>query len=295
MSTSTEPQPSLTFQSLYSSPLIAIDDYICRTTEGAPSPEEQSYTNTIVLMRHGAFCKHFGRRQITADVNQAVFFGKGSTYRVSHPSDCGDRGTVFTPSPRVLNDIVRELDPSVDDHPEQPFRFVTGLCSSDIFKRHRELVMRLETSDASDLEPLWADVTSLQLIADVLETAFATTRHTRTHRREGTDRDHADRVETAKAYLASHVSDRVTLNEIARAANSSPFHLARIFHSQAGVSLHRYLTVLRLRLARERLEEGAQDLTNLALDHGFSSHSHFTDAFRKEFGCAPSEIRRRSR
>lgn len=291
----TDPQPALTFRSLYSSPLISIDDYICRTTEGAPSREEESYTNTIVLMRHGAFCKHFGRRKITADVNQAVFFGKGSTYRVSHPSDCGDRGTVFTPSPRVLNDIVRELDPSVDDHADQPFKFVTGLCSSDIFKRHRELVMRLETANAGQLEPLWADVTSLQLIADVLETAFASTRKTRTRRREGTDLDHADRVEAAKAYLASHVSDRVTLNEIARAANTSPFHLARIFHSQAGVSLHRYLTVLRLRLARERLEEGADDLTIVALDHGFSSHSHFTDAFRKEFGCAPSEIRRRSR
>jgi hypothetical protein len=61
-----------------------------------------------------------------------VFFSRESTYRVSHPAECGDRGTVFTVSPRVLNDIVRELDPSIDDHPDQPFRF--GKAPSEIRK-----------------------------------------------------------------------------------------------------------------------------------------------------------------
>jgi AraC-like DNA-binding protein len=40
--------------------------------------------------------------------------------------------------------------------------------------------------------------------------------------------------------------------------------------------------------------EGAEDITGLALDLGFSSHSHFTDVFRREFGSTPSEIRKRS-
>jgi AraC family transcriptional regulator len=34
------------------------------------------------------------------------------------------------------------------------------------------------------------------------------------------------------------------------------------------------------------------DLAAVALDVGFASHSHFTDAFRREFGRAPSEVRR---
>jgi AraC-like DNA-binding protein len=48
---------------------------------------------------------------------------------------------------------------------------------------------------------------------------------------------------------------------------------------------------LRLRASLERLAAGAVDLTALALELGFSSHSHFTDSFRKEFGCTPSAIR----
>ena len=91
------PENLLTFRSLYGSPIVSVRDYRCRAGRGGPAAEEHSGSNNIVLMRHGAFCKHFGRRSVTADVNQAVFFSKGSTYRVSHPADCGDRGTVFDP------------------------------------------------------------------------------------------------------------------------------------------------------------------------------------------------------
>lgn len=288
-----ERDKEIVFRPLYESPIVSVHDYCCHIERGGPGAEEESDANNIVLMRHGAFSRHFGRRTITADVNQAVFFSRESTYRVSHPVDCGDRGTVFTVSPRVLNDIVRELDSSIDDHPDQPFRFFTGPCDSSVFWRHRDLVQRLESADTSPLEPLWADVTALQLVADVLESAFVHQGVARKPRREGTEADHAERTEAAKTYLASQISERVTLDDVARAVNASPFHLARIFQQQTGVPVHRYLTQLRLRASLERLAEGASDLTALALELGFSSHSHFTDAFRREFGKSPSEMRRK--
>ena len=287
---SDERDKEIDFRPLHESPIVSVHDYCCHIERSGPGAEEESDANNIVLMRNGAFARHFGRRTTTADVNQAVFFSRRSTYRVSHPADCGDRGTVFTVSPRVLNDIVRELDPSIDDHPDQPFRFFTGSCDSGVFWRHRELVQRLESGDP--LEPLWADVTALQLVADVLESAFVKHGVTRRPKREGTDVDHAERTEAAKTYLASRISERVTLDEVARAVHASPFHLARIFQQQTGVPVHRYLTQLRLRASLERLAAGASDLTELALELGFSSHSHFTDAFRREFGKSPSEIRK---
>lgn len=285
-------QNLLTYRNLYNSPIIKVEDYRCSACQGGPAGEELSGANNILLMRHGVFCKHFGGRTVTADVNQALFFSKGLTYQVSHPAEFGDRGTVFTPSARVLNDIVRELDPSVDEHPERPFPFVAGPCDSGIFWRHRALVQRLEAAASDPLEPFWADVTSLQLVADVLEGAFARHGLPRKRHRDGTDADHADRVEAAKTYIASRLSERITLDDVAHAVYASPFHLARVFQERTGVPLHRYLTQLRLRVSLERLAEGANDLTALALELGFSSHSHFSDAFRKEFGCAPSEVRR---
>ena len=282
----------LTFTTLYESPLVRVQDYICRSAEGGPGEEEQYTADTIVLMRHGVFCKHFGRRAVTADVNHAIFFSKGSTVRVSHPSDCGDRGTVFTLAPRVLRDIIRELDPSVDDRPDRPFPFVTGPCDASAFWRHRELVQRLAAQEVQPLEHLWADVTALQLSADILEAAFKHRGAAPRPRRDVTDQEHADRAEAAKTFLASSLGLRVTLDDVARAVHASPFHFTRIFQQRVGVPVHRYLTRLRLRAALERLAEGENDLTALALDLGFSSHSHFADAFRKEFGKTPSEVRR---
>jgi AraC-like DNA-binding protein len=290
MPTTTE--PPLTFRSLYQSPLAGVHDYCCRADRGGPAAEEHSPSNDIVLLRHGAFCKHFGRRGVTADVNQVVFFSRGSTYRVSHPADCGDRGTIFVPTPRVLEDILRELDPASADHPDRPFPFVTGPCDRDIYWRHHELVRRLEAADSAPLDPLQIDVIVLQLIADVLGAAFVRQNRPRQRRRNGTDADHADRAEAARVYLASHLGEPVTLDDVARAVHASPFHLARVFQQRTGVPVHRYLTRLRLRAALDRLAGGAKDLTALALDLGFSSHSHFTDAFRREFGRTPSAVRR---
>lgn len=286
------PEEILRFQLLYESPLVRVKDYHCHACKGGPAGEEHSGSNNIVLMRHGAFCKHFGRRVVAADVNQAVFFSQGSTYRVSHPGQCGDRGTVFVLSQRVLNDIIRELDPSIDERPDRPFPFVTGPCETALFWRHRELVQRLTNAEAEPLEPIWADVTAIQLMAEVLEAAFARHGLPRKRRRQGTDSDHADRVEAIKVHLASRLGERVTLDELARAVHTSPFHLTRVFQQRTGVPMHRYLTRLRLRASLQRLAEGADDLTVLALQLGFSSHSHFTDAFRKEFGVSPSEVRR---
>ena len=111
----------ITFRPLYPSPILGVRDYCCRARRGGPAALEHSGSNHIVLMRHGAFCKHFGRRSVTADANQAVFFSGGSTYRVSHPADCGDRGTVFVPSPRVLNDIAHTppLWAKYREHPDR--------------------------------------------------------------------------------------------------------------------------------------------------------------------------------
>src|SRR5262245_28851188 len=138
-----------------------------------------------------------------------------------------------------------------------------GACASDVYWRHRELVLRLEASDAHPLEPIWADVTALQLAAYVLAAAFARRGLPRRRRRKGTDADHAERVEAAKSYLATRLGERVALDHVARAVHTSPFHLARVFQERTGVPVHRYLTRLRLRVALQRLGDGARDLTAL--------------------------------
>lgn len=284
-----EPEVPIRFQTLHDGALVRIREYDCHACRSGPGVEESSETNTLVLMRRGAFCRHVGRASATADVNQAAFFSAGSVYRVSHPVECGDRGTVFAVSPRVLDEIARELDPRMEERPGQPFPFLSGPCDSGVFWRHRALIRRL--SEGDPIEPFWTEETALQLVADALEAAFATREQPRRGRKQDTHSSHADLAEAVKRHLAATLGERLTLEELAKAVHSSPFHLSRVFQQHAGLPIHRYLTLLRLRASLEHLAGGQEDLTALALDLGFSSHSHFTDTFRREFGCAPSEIR----
>jgi AraC-like DNA-binding protein len=92
--------------------------------------------------------------------------------------------------------------------------------------------------------------------------------------------------------VAGRFRSTLSLAEVARAVHYSPYHLARLFRREVGVPIHRYRSRLRLGAALERLAEGADDLTALALDLGYSSHSHFSNAFRRAFGIPPGDCRR---
>ena len=120
----------LAARTLHASALVSVHDYICTAPASGPACEEQSIANDIILMRHGAFCRHVEHRSSLVDVNHVAFFSRASISRVSHPGACGDRGTELRVAPRVLLDIVRELEPSVDDHPDTPFPFLAGPCET---------------------------------------------------------------------------------------------------------------------------------------------------------------------
>ena len=98
-------------------------------------------------------------------------------------------------------------------------------------------------------------------------------------------------VEAVKELLTARFEQQLTLAAIAREVHVSPFHLARMFRRHTGYSLHEYRTQLRLRSVAGRLGDRDRPLVELALDAGFASHSHLTDAFRRSFGVPPSALR----
>jgi AraC family transcriptional regulator len=83
------------------------------------------------------------------------------------------------------------------------------------------------------------------------------------------------------------------LRDVAAALQVSPFHLAHTFREETGVSMHKYLLRVRLDMARARILAGEPSLSRLALELGFSSHSHFTTMFREHFKVSPTSIRER--
>ena len=98
-------------------------------------------------------------------------------------------------------------------------------------------------------------------------------------------------VEAAREYLALYPQRNDSISGIAAAAHCSAFHLARMFRRQTGQSLHAYRTQRRMALALERLGQGENNLSALAADLGFSSHSHLGVVFRRCFGASLSQVR----
>ena len=98
-------------------------------------------------------------------------------------------------------------------------------------------------------------------------------------------------VRDADVWLARNFAEPISLGGVARLLGVTPPHLARSYRAVTGRSMHARLTALRLACAMNRLAEAAPDLTGLALDLGYASHSHFTEAFRRKVGISPSAFR----
>jgi AraC family transcriptional regulator len=97
----------------------------------------------------------------------------------------------------------------------------------------------------------------------------------------------------AREILLSNPGAPHHLRDVAATLRVSPFHLAHTFREETGVSMHKYLLRVRLDMARVRILAGEPNLSRLALELGFSSHSHFTTMFREHFKVSPASIRER--
>ncbi len=101
-------------------------------------------------------------------------------------------------------------------------------------------------------------------------------------------------VDRAKLVLASDLGRRWTLAAVAADVGVSPVYLTQVFQQVEGLPLYRYQLQLRLARALDLLGDNA-GLTDLALDLGFSSHSHFSAAFKRAYGQTPSAFQRSAR
>ncbi|MBI3411932.1 MAG: helix-turn-helix transcriptional regulator [Planctomycetes bacterium] len=276
-------------RTLFHSPLVSVRDVCCRPASSACSGEEYSSGNQLVFPRAGLFVQHLPRTQVVADPNHVLFFNADVPYRVSHPVPGGDDCTVFDFAPDVLREALSRYDPSVRDRPHTPFPHTHGPSAPRVVLLQQLLRRRLHFGND---DALAAEEIALEMLDRVAADAHCVRGLKPARFRHATEQAHRSLVQATQAVLGERFRTPLSLTAIARAVHSSPFHLARVFRRHVEIPIHRYLHRLRLRAALECLADGAGDFTQLALDVGFASHSHFTEAFRREFDIAPSHFRR---
>jgi AraC family transcriptional regulator len=96
----------------------------------------------------------------------------------------------------------------------------------------------------------------------------------------------------ATELLHARFCDNLPLHEIAQAAGVHPAHLARTFRRHLRCSVGEYVRRLRVEHACRLLCRGDAPLVEVALEAGFSDHSHFSTVFKRHTGLTPAEYRR---
>ena len=94
------------------------------------------------------------------------------------------------------------------------------------------------------------------------------------------------------SYFSSHLSEPLTLADMASRARLSPSRFSAVFREQFGMPPHRYLLQLRVRHAQELLRSTALTLSEIAGYCGFANEHHFSYSFKKRVGQAPGAYRR---
>jgi AraC family transcriptional regulator len=266
-------------RTLFANERLLVGEFWC----SPDSPRWHSLNNVsaaphVIFPRTPVTIRQLGRDPVIGDRNQILFYNPGQRYFRSPTSQHGDHCYYVELSSELMARLAGGM---------KSFPFAFGPCDASIFLLQR-LAVRHVAEPGRDPQLVGEAMTL------ALENAIAGARsfhEVRVRKREVTRAAHREIVNQTKQLLIARFREHLTMAEIAESLGISRFQLSRVFRAWTGFSLLGYRNQLRLRTALDRLAAPGTQLPALAKDLGFSSHSHFTAAFRESFGLLPSDVR----
>ncbi|MFB6836147.1 helix-turn-helix transcriptional regulator [Streptomyces sp. NPDC056361] len=254
---------------------ITVEDILCCEDRSGFVGPGQADGYTVVLARSGGYLRRIAGEEFFVDASGGYLTRPGDEHRVAHPIGPGDRCTEIRFGAELFTDRF--------DGPSLSRRFtVTG--ATDV--RHRALLAAARRG-ADEFE---VGERLYRLLDDVAVGAGHW--RTDTASRPAAARAHARLVRDVCAVLAGGTSGLgLSLEELARAAGCSPYHLSRVFRAVTGTTLTHHRNELRIRGVLHALEEGEENLRTLAYAYGFADQAHLTRVCRSHTGRLPSSLR----
>ncbi|HVF39893.1 MAG TPA: AraC family transcriptional regulator [Gemmatimonadaceae bacterium] len=239
----------------------------------------------VTFPRTSVWIRYAGSRSFIADPTISTIYNPGQEYTRTDLSGDGDRCDWLGVSPDIAREIARGVDPAAADHEHRVFAREAASVDNRLYLSQRRFFTQLEHGKVDALE---AEEKIIAYVATVIRNAYGTDRMETPTR---SDDAHRDLVQRARAAISTSLGDNVSLTRLASRLGVSPFHLCRVFRDQTGMTLHAFRLELRGRVALEKMAVPRADLSRVALELGFSSHSHFTSTLRARYGRTPSAIR----
>jgi AraC-like DNA-binding protein len=267
---------------LFAGELFDVSEHSCSGTP-VRCREERAQFDEIVLPRRGAYIRRARTGVVFADSGSVLFFNSGEPYEIRHPLPQPDASTVFTLKPALADELRRRRGDSA------VFAAGAAGASDRASCRHRLFLAVLERPDRSD--SLLVEEAGVALLRLVLDSADPQRVPYDDAPSEKSARSRREVAHNAAAFLNRCFCERVLLADVAAAVGCSIFHVCRIFRAEMGHTINDHVTRLRLRAALDLVLNSGKAITDIAQDVGFSSHSHFTAAFRRRFGTTPTKLR----
>jgi AraC-like DNA-binding protein len=257
-------------RSLLSTSQVILGLSVCGAVGRGMSEEEVESRFTVVFPMRGVFVHHAHGRRTTASPAVALFLDRGQIHQMSHPAGGGDQSFFIAYNTRLVEPF---LDLSVSAFPRR-----VATTSPTMFLTMRAVARRVGSGHLEDLAAEELAVGALDtLLGDPDISEPSTTQR--------------NLIADAEEYLSSHFRDKSDLITIGRQIGVSPHHLSRLFRRITGVTLSARRTQLRLRSAIDQLLDGAEDISEIAIESGFYDHSHLTNTMQAKLGTTPSQIR----
>lgn len=266
-------------KTLFAGSVLQIGSFWARPLSDACGGVERQGSHAVVLPVSGLFSKHDAPgRYVIGTPSHAVLFTANMPYRIGYPGAIGDRALVLRFGEDLATNQLNRYDTG-DSSASY------GLLSADAMMLRNLLWARLQRSaaDAFESETLGLDLLSMSLGS--MRPGIAPPRRSALARRRLA-------MERVKEAVAAAPAERWNVAKLAKVASLSPFHLCRVFRELAGTSIYDYVLHERLAHSLDAVLDGGDNLTAIALDAGFASHSHFTARFREFFGTTPTALRR---
>jgi AraC-like DNA-binding protein len=258
---------------------VSVRNVVCHGGCAHRGPEECAASTYLVFPYRGVYVRHVGRDQAVADANHVVFFNAGQGYQIAHPVAGSDASLSLQLAPALLDELA---PPGMLDAGANPgFRMQQRRIDTDA----QALVAALRYGlEHGGMEPLEAEGLLIELVGRSLGP--------RSSHAPGATEGQRRLANRVKLLLSGDLSRRWSLAEVGREIGASPVYLTQVFQRVEGIPLYRYQLRLRLARALDLMAAADLDLSALAADLGFSSHSHFTAAFRQAYGSTPAAFRR---
>jgi len=271
---------------VFDSGLVRVGAFRCHPDDPSFHDSGPAKKCCFVFPRTAVEIQHEHERAFIANPNVVTFYNQGQAYLRNAISIEGDRCDWFDVEIDVVQDVVRTFDPALDVHPDRPFNFTRCWADASTYVSQRRLFEQIAAGTVK--EPLIVEESVVSLLDQVVRSAHKTTALTRPSVAGPKQRDIVHHIEFV---LSRQWGECLSLRHLANEVGISVYHLCRMFRRATGFTLHQYRQKLRVRWSLECVMESSRSLVDIALDAGFSSHSHYTSSFRQEFAQTPSSVR----